>query len=286
MTSLPQQTSYAQMSDNINKQSSPNLNLSTGHHDINLVLTPYEIDRIKTLIGTKNGVPDESTVSTLDSEYPGFGESTHSWAVFADHPKKSATLTDRLVGFLIIAFQLFTYFLFAKEAIVDYQSGQVPVTTGHGDCLQNNGEPEGNFECEAQFTSNMDAFVAFFMLGIFLTGDFIQAVKVLRIAPFGCPMFFACFAAIEVFSAYFAACIAISYNLFIGEVTDAVEVGVGLLFIRELSQRAYTGITSDGSKQHTVFFSVLALLVTVGMFMDPLCEYIFANKGEYGRNYF
>ena len=76
--------------------------------------------------------------------------------------------------------------------------------------------------------------------------------------------------------AYIAATIAISYNLYIGEVTDAVEVGVGLLFIRELSTRAYHGIRHKGVKQYKSFFFVLVLLVVLGFGGEALYERLFA----------
>lgn len=60
---------------------------------------------------------------TLDSEYPEFTESTHAWAIFAGNPKKRASRMDRLVGTMIIAFQLFTYWMFAAEAVEDYEKG-------------------------------------------------------------------------------------------------------------------------------------------------------------------
>lgn len=118
------------------------------------------------------------------------------------------------------------------------------------------------------------------MLGIFLSGDVLQAGRVVKNAPPNASMIFAILAAIEVVSAYIAACIAVSYNLYIGEVTDAVEVGVGLLFIRELSQRAYAGIRQGDKKQYRSFFTVLGTLVAIGMLMDPLCERLFAGKEE------
>jgi len=85
-------------------------------------------------------------------------------------------------------------------------------------------------------------------------------------------------AGIEIVAAYLAACIAISYNLYIGEVTDAVAVGVGLLFIRELSQRAHAGIRYGKVKQYKSFFTVLAALIASGMLMDHLCELLLAGK--------
>ena len=66
----------------------------------------------------------------------------------------------------------------------------------------------------------------------------------------------------------------------IGEVTDAVAVGVGLLFIRELSQRAYTAIQYGKAKQYKSFFGVLTALIVIGMMMDPLCEYLFVTRNS------
>ena len=223
-----------------------------------------------------NNDNDAQSYVSLDSEYPEYTESTHAWAVFADNPDKRATTMDRIVGTLIILAQLFTYGLFATEAIEDYQKGQVIVRTPHSNCVAYNEEPADNFYCEAEFTNHFDAFVAFFMLGIFLTGDVLRAGRVILSAPMGSTMFFACLAGIEVAAAFVAACISVSYNLYIGEVADAVEVGVGVLFIRELSQRAYAGIRHGKIKQYKSFFSVLVILIVLGMIMDPLCERLFA----------
>jgi hypothetical protein len=66
----------------------------------------------------------------------------------------------------------------------------------------------------------------------------LQAGRAIRDAPRdGFARLFVCIAGIEVVSAFLAASVAVSYHLFIGEITDAVEVGVGLFFIRELSQQ-------------------------------------------------
>ena len=89
---------------------------------------------------------------------------------------------------------------------------------------------------------------------------------------------FAILAGIEVMAAFVAACISVSYHLYIGEVTDAVAVGVGLLFIRELSQQAYAGIRQGKTKQYKSFFTVLGILTACGMLMDPFCEHLFAVK--------
>lgn len=240
-------------------------------------LTAEEIFKLKELLHNSD-LQSLAHSPSVDSDYPEFTESTHAWAVFADNPQKRAGSMERVVGTLIIAFQLFTYWIFAKEAIEDYEKGQVVVMTGHANCLAANEMPEENFICEAEFTNIWDALIAFFMLGIFLTGDFLQVYRVTHAAPNGIALCFALLAGIEVVSAYFAACIAVSYSLYIGEVTDAIEVGVGLLFIRELSQRAYAGIRYGKTKQYRTYFTVLALLVVTGMVMDPLCERWFAVK--------
>jgi hypothetical protein len=227
-----------------------------------------------------------SSTSTVNSDYPVFGKSTHAWAIYADAPKKRAGKLDRLVGIFIICFQLFTYYLFAAEAIEDFKEGQVPVTTSHTDCWSTDNSPtEDQLVCEAGRTHDLDAFVAYFMLGIFLAADFIQAFKVIHITECGSQTIFAAFAVIEVVAAYLAATMAVACQLYVGEVTDAVEVGVGLLFIRELSQRTYSGLQDNdegkGAKRYKVFFTVLGTLVVVGMFMDHLCEFMFASK-QYG----
>ena len=143
-------------------------------------LSPHEVQLLRQMLargggGENNNIPAIQTAPTQDSEYSAFVESTHAWAVFADDPNKRATVLDRFVGILIICFQLFTYWLFAAEAVDDYRSGEVPVMTGHANCLASNGAPaEESLTCEAEFTNDFDAAVAFFMLGIFLTGDFLQ----------------------------------------------------------------------------------------------------------------
>lgn len=196
----------------------------------------------------------------------------------ADDPRKSATWQDRLVGVFIIAFQLYTYSVFAAEAIEDYQLGEVPVMIRHDACEASGYEPEENFQCQAEFTNGRDAFVAFFMLGIFLSGDMIQAIRVLVDAPNIMGVFFALLAFLEVIGAFAAACLAVSYNLYIGEVTDAIEVGVGLLFIRELSSKTYAGIRNGKRRQYHEYIGCLVVLILIGMAMDPLCERWLAAK--------
>eukprot|EP00934_Nitzschia_sp_Nitz4_P003111 Nitzschia sp. Nitz4//scaffold115_size69933//41914//43113//NITZ4_006006-RA/size69933-snap-gene-0.83-mRNA-1//1//CDS//3329533511//3101//frame0 len=270
-----------------------------------VTLTMSEILALKQLLQHhqhKDGLESLATHTTMDSDYPQFGESTHAWAVYADDPKKRAGPYERIVGVVIIAFQLFAYRLFAMEAIEDFATGQVPVMVSHQDCRQWmyqvgnlnddaveagnnnfddaawNGDPTQYMVCEAEYTNTRDAFVAFFMLGIFLSEDVLQAARVLRSTPWGVPWLFAALTAVEVAACFVAASIAVSYHLFVGEVTDAVEVGVGLLFIRELSQRTYAGLRDGGKKkQYRNFLIVLTVLVCVGMVMDPLTAKIFAG---------
>jgi len=185
------------------------------------------------------------------------------------------------------------------EAIKDYRQGSVPVLTSHGACLahqgqlnngnNNNNDDDGNnnnnnnsyFTCDAGFTNHFDAFVAFFMLSIFLTPDVLQAARAVAHAPFATPtMVFALLAGVEVVGAFLAATVAISYQLFIGEVTDAIEVGVGLLFIRELSSRAYQGIRHKGVKQNKSFFFMLTSLLTLGFLVEYFCESHFGPPGH------
>lgn len=241
-------------------------------------LTASEIGQLKLLLGRGDTISLAAT--SVDSDYPQYEESTHAWAVFADNPKKRAGKWERAVGIVIIVFQLFAYRLFALEAIEDFQRGVVPVMVTHADCAAANEQPNQDFTCEAQYTNSVDAFVAFFMLAIFLTKDFIQAGKSIRdTLGRGWAFGFAVLAAVEVTSAFVAAGIAVSYHLFIGEVTDAVEVGVGLLFIRELSRQTYAGLKegSGKNKQYKHFLAVLAILVVCGMCMDPLTAKIFAG---------
>ena len=240
-------------------------------------LTPREIAKIRSMItryhSSEQGIPDASDGNDDASVYSAFMESTHAWAVFADNPNKKAA---RVVGTIIIIFQLFTYWLFAVEAIGDYQQGAVPIVTTHQYCLESGEAPEENFTCEAERTNNLDALVAFFMLGIFLAGDVQNAARAVHKARSRSALAFAAFAAIEVVAAFFAAAISISQKLYIGEVTDAVEVGVGLLFIREMSTRAYHGICYKDKKQYRSFFLVLTAIVTVGLIVEVVCEALFA----------
>jgi len=213
---------------------------------------------------------------TLDSNYDEYTGTTHAWTVFADDPAKRATTCDRMVGTSIILFQLFTYYVFAKEAIRDYKSSAVPVQISHRLCLASGEAPEANFTCEAMITNNFDNIVAFYMLGVFLSADFLQAARTIKETSFATiPWCFALLAGLEVVCAFFAATIAISYNLHIGELTDAIEVGVGLLFIRELSAKAYAGLTHKKRKQYRQFFSVVFLVVLIGFILDPMYERMF-----------
>ena len=116
--------------------------------------------------------------------------------------------------------------------------------------------------------------MAFFTLSVFLTPDLLQAFRAIQSA---CNMihvskqsiFFACLAAVEVLGAILGAAIAISYQLYIGEVTDAIEVGVGLLFIRELRAQAYAGICYKGTnKEYRSFGLMLACLITAGFLVE------------------
>jgi hypothetical protein len=214
-----------------------------------------------------------------NSEYSEFPETTHAWAVFADKPQRRATSLDRFVGTVIIFFQLFTYALFVEEAIEDYQKGVVPVTISHDNCQAENELPYDNFQCEADATSHFDAVVAFTMLSIFLTPEILQALRAVKAAPCGSPtMIFALLAAFEVIAAFVAATVAISYQLFIGEVTDAIEVGVGLLFVRELSARAYHGIRHKGVKQYKTFGLIVGILLLIGFGVEATCQALFSVK--------
>ena len=200
--------------------------------------TPHELAHLRSLLAaypppmSPDGVatynPSDPIALTLstDSDYSQFPGSSHAWAVFADDPRKSASWQDRMVGLFIIFFQLYAYYLFASHAIEDYQKGQVHVMIGHGDCQNANFSPNGdsNLQCEADYTNNGDAFVAFFMLGIFLSGYMIQAVRVLWNAHGGIANMFAILASLEVFGAFIAACLSVSYNLYIGEVSFVINV--------------------------------------------------------------
>lgn len=218
------------------------------------------------------------SINGADSDYSEFPHTTHAWAVFADHPQRKATFLDRIVGTFVMIFQMFTYYLFASEAIEDYQRGAVSVLVSHDTCQQYDYEPRGEFMCEAEETSHLDAMASFVMLGIFLSSEVLGALRAIRnsyqnINTMGIiSLIFACLAFMEVLSAYLAAAIAISYQLFIGEVTDAIEAGVGLLFVRELSSRAYDGIRHKGVKQYKSFGFTLMVLVVTGFVVESYCE--------------
>jgi hypothetical protein len=238
-------------------------------------LTKQEVMQIRRLLNSNNlkQAIVASASTDANSEYSEFPETTHAWAVFADKPQRNATKTDRCVGTVIIMFQLFTYALFVLEAIEDYEKGVVPILISHGNCQAQNENPIDNFACEAEFTSNFDALVAFSMLSIFLTPEILQATRAVYAAPpMSQTMVFALLAAVEVLFAYVAATVAISYELYIGEVTDAIEVGVGLLFIRELSARAYHGIRHKGVKQYKTFALVVSSLILTAFVVELLCE--------------
>ena len=51
------------------------------------------------------------------------------------------------------------------------------------------------------------------MLGVFLTGDFLQAGRVIKNTPFGTSFVYACLAGIEVLATFVAAYFAVSYKL-------------------------------------------------------------------------
>ena len=78
------------------------------------------------------------------------------------------------------------------------------------------------------------------------------------------------------YRAFSAAAITISQKLYIGEVTDAIEAGVGLLFVRELSTRAYRGMRRKKKKAYGPFFCVLLLMIGLGMLVHPICEALVA----------
>lgn len=253
-------------------------------------LTPLEIARIRRILSNSSrGLFQEQqqcepvleTKASVDSEHTEFMDSTHAWCISKEteiETKKPEKRMDRIIGAMIICFQLFTYYLFAKEAIGDYHGGIVQVTTTHDYCLASGFAPQENFVCEAEKTYFDDAFVSFFMLAIFLASDVQQAFRSIQKARSNScvSLVFALFVAFEVFCAFLAASISISQKLYIGEATDAIEVGVGILFIRELSSRAYEGLRQKKKKVYRSFFFVLLTMIVLGMLVDPLCEALFA----------
>ena len=248
-------------------------------------LTSDELLQIRRLLVTCSSLQTSATLKSsssyhsigADSEYSEFPKTTHAWAVFAGNPQRTATILDRVVGTFIMAFQMFVYVLFASEAIEDYQRGAVKVLVSHHTCQNSDFQPKDNFICEADETSNFDAVASFVMLSIFLTPEMLGALRAVRNTYRNtdggrAPFIFACLAAIEVITAFLAAAIAISYQLYIGEVTDAIESGVGLLFVRELSSRAYSGIRHKGVKQYRSFVLMLVCLVVMGFVVEAWCE--------------
>ena len=109
-------------------------------------LTRDEVARLNDLLNTHHNTHSLASNFSMDSDYPHFMESTHAWAVFADDPRKRANINDRVVGTLIIIFQLFSYFMFASEAIEDYEAGRVPLLIDHANCIAADFEPVENFE--------------------------------------------------------------------------------------------------------------------------------------------
>lgn len=250
-----------------------------------ITLTPHEILQLRRLLNNHsqtqpsvNLKPSSSFHSTgADSEYSEFPQTTHAWAVYSGNPGRKATIIDRTVGTFIMVFQMFTYYLFASEALEDYSRGAVKVLVSHRTCQQSGEEPVEDFICEADETSHFDAFAAFVMLSVFLTPEILGALRAVRNAyqnpdVGNITLVFAVLATVEVISAFLAAAIAISYQLYIGEVTDAIEAGVGLLFVRELSSRAYSGIRHKGVKQYRSFILMLVSLVIVGFALEAACE--------------
>lgn len=249
-------------------------------------LSPQEIYRLRQLLQSPQRLAASSSKDDTDanSEYSEFPETTHAWAVFADKANRKATMMDRMVGTGIMAFQLFAYALFVEEAINDYQTRMVPVLTTHEQCAANNEQivqGETTMECEAEVTNHFDAVVAFSMLAIFLTPEVLSALRALR-NSWGdgsrSTTAFAALATFEVICAFLAAAVAISYQLYVGEVTDAIEVGVGLLFVRELSARAYQGIRHKGIKRYKAFFVTLAVLLMLGIVVEAVCENTFGRR--------
>ena len=243
------------------------------------ILTPTEIMKLRALLN-KNEDMFIGPINEEDDDqsyYPEFGESTQAWMLYANQPTKRK---DRLIGMIIFIFQIFTYYLFAAEAIEDYQRGAVLVKTTHATCVQSNLAPEGDFMCEADYTNAADAVVAFGMIAIFLASDMQKSFRAVIHSDTWTTLAFACLAVVEVITAYLSASIAISYQLWVGEVTDAVEAGVGLLFIRELSTRAYHGIRHRNSmtknKTYTAFFIAVLACVMIGLIIHPICVAMFA----------
>ena len=245
-----------------------------------LSLSALEIAKIRVLLSQHGSAgfqyPEDRNLQSVNSTYEEFADSTHAWAIFAEEPTNKASVFDRTVGCCIICLQLFTYWLFAAEAIQDYRKGVVPITTTHYYCGVSNEKPNRYFMCEADSTNHLDSLVAFSMLGIFLASDVQQAWRAIRAAPKRSALAFACFAGVEVVVAFIAAAVSISQKLYIGEVSDAIEVGVGLLFVRELSSRAYSAIRHKNRKQYNSFFAVLAGIIVLGLIIDPICEALFA----------
>ena len=62
--------------------------------------------------------------ASVDSDETEFLKSTHAWCVSKEiDTNKPEKEIDRIIGAIIIGFQMFTYYLFAAEAIEDYQKG-------------------------------------------------------------------------------------------------------------------------------------------------------------------
>ncbi|KAL9187710.1 hypothetical protein ACHAXT_006088 [Thalassiosira profunda] len=261
-------------------------------------LSPHEIAVIRRFLnsGDRGGLSKEERSQTpmqdeqfrsslqsapsAESEQSEFRQTSHAWLIREESDRaalKQRNRIDRVVGALIVGFQLFTYYLFAIEAIEDYRQGPVAVYTTHGACLESGFSPEDNLLCDAEKAYPGDSFVSFFMLSMYLASDVQQALRSLKKATSWLTLLSAAFVALEVLTAFIAASISISQKLYVGEVTDAIEAAVGLLFIRELSTRAYEGIKQQKKRRaYLSFFLVLVSGVVLGMLVHPICAALLA----------
>ena len=102
------------------------------------------------------------------------------------------------------------------------------------------------------------------MLSLFLTLDFQDAFSAVQ-HTVGCQRAYAIYAFLEVFSTW-AACIAIgTQKVWTGNVVDALESGVGLLFVHDLGNRVFMSFKAreDGSRKYRLFFFTALFLIII-----------------------
>ncbi|KAL3907480.1 MAG: hypothetical protein SGARI_003520, partial [Bacillariaceae sp.] len=102
------------------------------------------------------------------------------------------------------------------------------------------------------------------MLSLFLTLDFTDAISAIRHTT-GFQRAYAVYAFIEVFTTW-AACVAAgTQKVWTGNVVDALETGVGLLFVHDLGNRVFVSFKArkDGTRKYRLFFGTALFLIAI-----------------------